>query len=366
MKGIAVRIKDIAEKAGVSTGTVDRVLHKRGKVAPDVERRVLQVLNDMNYEPNLIARALGSNKSYNIAALVPDPAYDAYWQAPKDGVESAEAALKQYGIRVEQFLFNPYDVSCFIEKAKKVTQSNPDGILLSPIFYRETMPFFSQWQEQNIPFVLFNTDIPEADALSYVGQDSYQSGLLAGKLIHYGQPFPCPILVAHIDEELSNAAHLLKKEQGFRDYFRQSNLDKDYKIIAISLDRSDAAGFDQKLAQVFNNDPGIQSIYVTTSKAYDIAGWLMQKGMTNLKLVGYDLLPQNLHFLDTGQISFLINQNPRGQGYWGIHQLADHLVFKKEVRVLKYLPLDVVTKENAAYYAQPEIMQINSTSKSVN
>jgi len=80
MKSISVRIKDIAEKAGVSTGTVDRVLHKRGKVAPDVERRVLQALKEMNYEPNLIARALGSNKSYRIAALLPDPAYDSYWQ----------------------------------------------------------------------------------------------------------------------------------------------------------------------------------------------------------------------------------------------------------------------------------------------
>lgn len=354
MKSIAVRIKDIAEKAGVSTGTVDRVLHKRGKVAPDVERRVLQVLNDMNYEPNLIARALGSNRSYKIAALTPDPAYDTYWQEPKDGVESAGAALKQYGLQVEQYLFNPYDISCFIEKAKQVTQNSPDGILVSPIFYRETMPFFSQWQEQNIPFVLFNTHIAEADALCYVGQDSYQSGLLAGKLIHYGQPRPCPVLVAHIDEEISNAAHLLKKEQGLRDYFRQNGLDREYKIVVMSLDRSDPPGFDQKLGQVFDSDPAIRSIYITTSKAYDIAAWLVQKGMKNLKLVGYDLLPQNLHFLETGQISFLINQNPKGQGYWGIHQLADHLVFKKEVAALKYLPLDVVTKENAAYYIAPE------------
>jgi len=355
MKSIAVRIKDIAEKAGVSTGTVDRVLHKRGKVAPDVERRVLQVLNDMNYEPNLIARALGSNKSYRIAALIPDPAYDNYWQAPMDGVESAEAALRQYGLKVEQYLFNPYDVNCFIEKAKQVTQTCPDGILISPIFYREVMPFFSQWQEQNIPFVLFNTHIAEADALSYVGQDSYQSGLLAGKLIHYGQPQPCPVLVAHIDEEISNAAHLLKKEQGLRDYFRQNGLDREYKIVVVSLDRSDPVGFGQKLEQVFKNDPGIQSIYITTSKAYDIAAWLAQKGLKNLKLVGYDLLPQNLRFLDTGQISFLINQNPKGQGYWGIHQLAGHLVFKKEVAALKYLPLDVVTKENSYYYTGSEI-----------
>jgi LacI family transcriptional regulator len=355
MKNISVRIKDIAEKAGVSTGTVDRVLHKRGKVAPDVERRVLQVLNDMNYEPNLIARALGSNKSYRIAALIPDPAYDSYWQAPKNGVETAEAALRQYGVQMKQYLFNPYDVNSYIEKAAMITQSGTDGIFLSPIFYRETLPFFSHWQDQNIPFVLFNTQIADAGALSYVGQDSYQSGMLAGKLIHYGQPQPCSILVAHIDEEISNAAHLIKKEQGLRDYFSQNGIGGQYRITVVSLDRSDPGAFSQKLDEVISSDNAVQSIYITTSKAYDIAAWLEQKNIKNIKLVGYDLLPKNLHYLNSGQISFLINQNPEGQGYWGIHQLVNHMVFKREVPELKYLPLDVVTKENAAYYTYPEV-----------
>jgi len=359
MKSVSVRIKDIAEKAGVSTGTVDRVLHKRGKVAADVEHRVLQVLKEMNYEPNLIARALGSNKTYAIAALIPDPVFDSYWQAPKDGVEAAEAVLKQYGLRVQQYLFNPYDVNCYIEKAKQITESGADGIFLSPIFYRETMPFFRQWQNQNIPYVLFNTHIPEADALCYVGQDSYQSGLLAGKLIHYGQPDPCTILVAHIDEEIGNAAHLLKKEQGLRDYFAKNDPAGRYKIIAVSLNRTDPESFNNKLNEAISENPGLQSIYITTSKAYDIAAWLEQKEIQNIKLVGYDLLPKNLHYLESGQISFLINQNPKGQGYWGIHQLANNLVFKKAVPGLKYLPIDVITGENAAYYTQPELIHDN-------
>lgn len=359
MKSISVRIKDVAEKAGVSTGTVDRVLHNRGKVAADVERRVLQVLKEMNYEPNLIARALGSNKTYRVAALLPDPAYDDYWKAPKEGVEAAEAALKQYGLHVEQYLFNPYDVNCYIEKAKQITLSGADGIFLSPIFYRETMPFFSQWQEQNIPYVLFNTHIAEAEALSYVGQDSYQSGLLAGKLIHFGQPQPSAVLVAHIDEEISNAAHLSKKEQGLRDYFKQNDPEARYNIVVISLNRCDQEQFSKGLDEVLNSNPDIRSIYITTSKAYDIAAHLEQKSLSHIKLVGYDLLPKNLHYLNTGQISFLINQNPKGQGYWGIHQLANHLVFKKEVAELKYLPLDIVTKENASYYTRSEVIYDN-------
>lgn len=353
MKSISVRIKDIAEKAGVSTGTVDRVLHKRGKVAPDVERRVLQTLKEMNYEPNLIARALGSNKTYHIAALIPDPKFDTYWLAPKQGVEAAERNLKQYGLSVKQFLFNPYDVNHFITQAKEVTRAGCDGILLSPIFYRETLPFFSQWEEQNIPFVLFNTHIPEADALSYVGQDSYQSGLLAAKLIQYGQDATCTVLVAHIDEEPGNAAHLLKKEQGLRDYFRAHELDALYQIVVVNLDRANKTDFSLKMEQAFKQYPGIKSVYVTTSKAYDIVSWLEEQRIKDIKIIGYDLIPKNLHFLQTGQISFLINQNPKGQGYWGINQLADHLVFKKEVSELKYLPLDIVTKENASYYIEP-------------
>src|SRR6187402_1631839 len=62
-----VRIKDIAFKAKVSTGTVDRVLHSRGRVSEEVKERVLKILKELNYEPNLMARMLGSKKQYVFA-----------------------------------------------------------------------------------------------------------------------------------------------------------------------------------------------------------------------------------------------------------------------------------------------------------
>ncbi|WP_414654827.1 LacI family DNA-binding transcriptional regulator, partial [Flavobacterium sp. UBA4854] len=48
-------IKDIAQMAGVSKGTVDRVLHNRGKVSPAALEKINEVLNVIDYEPNLIA-----------------------------------------------------------------------------------------------------------------------------------------------------------------------------------------------------------------------------------------------------------------------------------------------------------------------
>lgn len=52
------RIKDIAELSGVSTGTVDRILHERGKVSEDARKKVEKVLKEIDYQPNLIARSL--------------------------------------------------------------------------------------------------------------------------------------------------------------------------------------------------------------------------------------------------------------------------------------------------------------------
>jgi len=345
-----IRIKDIAMKAKVSAGTVDRVLHDRGNVSEKVKEKILKIIEEMNYEPNFMARALGNKKDYHFAALIPDPAFDNYWLDPKTGIEKAAKESRQYGVKVSPFMFNPYDVNSFNKKAEEVTRSNPDGILVSPIFYREVLPFFEAWKKQEIPFVLFNTQIAEFDPLSYIGQDSYQSGLVAGKLIHYGQSNPATILVAHIDEESGNAAHLLKKEQGLRSYFTQNNLSHHYEVIKAEFNRSNYALFVEQLDTIFEGNPQIQFCYVTTSKAHEIAKYFEQKFITHIKIIGYDLIPQNLHYLNKGAISFLINQNPLGQGYWGINQLVDHLVFKKEIAAIKFLPLDIVTKENLNYY----------------
>lgn len=231
MKKQIVRIKDIAERAGTSKGTVDRVLHNRGRVADDVRERILGIIKEMNYEPNLIARSLKSQKSYSLAALIPDPATDPYWASPKHGLEKAEKELRQYGVSVTQFIFDPYDVGSFISKAGEVTADRPDGILVAPIFYKEALPFFDEWKQREIPFVLFNTQIENVSPLCYIGQDSYRSGFLAAKILNYGLPFPCTILIAHINEDIPNSAHLISKEEGFKGYFEMEKGARGYHII---------------------------------------------------------------------------------------------------------------------------------------
>lgn len=190
--------------------------------------------------------------------------------------------------------------------------------------------------------------------MSYIGQDSLQSGYLAGKLIHIGLPAPCSVLIAHIDEEISNAAHLITKEQGFRNYFSENKLQEKYNIVRTELNRCTKKAFYNQLDEIISSTPDLAGVFVTTSKAHDIADYLETRKINHIKIIGYDLVAENLPYLNNGAISFLINQNPKGQGYWGINHLADYLVFKKKVPALKYLPLDIVTKENLNYYIGEE------------
>jgi LacI family transcriptional regulator len=349
----SIRIKDIARKANVSIGTVDRVLHNRGRVSEEVRQKVLQIIEELDYQPNMIARTLGANRTYRIVALLPDGEIDPYWQESQNGIEKAAKELQLYGVQISQYIFNQHDVHLFIEKATSIIELNPDGILVAPVFYRESLPFFEQWHALNIPFVLFNTHIQESNPLSYIGQDAYQSGFLAGKLLHYGQPGACTFLVAHIAEDIANSAHLLGKERGFREYFSLNpELAGSYKVISADLKEPGTIAFFHQLDRLLDHYPDLKGIFVTTSKAYEIATYLQHMPERHIRLVGYDLLEKNITFLDEGLIDFIINQNPQGQGYWGIQYLADHLVFKKKVALRKNLPLDIITKENLAYYLE--------------
>jgi len=67
-----VKIKNVADAAGVSTATVSRVLANKPHVRPEVKQRVMEVVRKLNYQPNRVAQSLRSNTSKIIALIVAD------------------------------------------------------------------------------------------------------------------------------------------------------------------------------------------------------------------------------------------------------------------------------------------------------
>ena len=118
--GKTYRIKDIAEMSGVSTGTVDRILHNRGKVSEEAQKKVEKVLKEIDYHPNLIARSLALKKNYHFITLIPSFAKGEYWDKLCEGIDKAEQELFSYNVEVERMCFNQYDKSSFDELIPRI------------------------------------------------------------------------------------------------------------------------------------------------------------------------------------------------------------------------------------------------------
>ncbi len=348
-----IRIKDIAAQTGVSIGTVDRVLHNRGNVAPEVRERILRAMEEMGYEPNLMAQSLASKRrSLRIAAILPGYQGDPYWEQPKEGAERAAAAVRHYDVSVEFHFFPLSDPAAYLGIVKNVLETRPDAVLFTPLFRQESEYLIAETTRLGIPKVMINTLIEGTDALCYVGQDSYQSGVLAGRLLNFGLNDGDHAMVLNLDYAVSNARHLLDKERGFKDFFKGVEHKAIHIHSSVCENFDDPAALRLWAAGQFEKYPRLNGFFVTNSRAYKLVRALDPDRQQRVKIVGFDLIEPNLALLNENKIQFLINQNARQQGYLGILSIVNRVILKKETESVRYLPLDVVVKENAEYYLQ--------------
>ncbi|RXM43245.1 LacI family DNA-binding transcriptional regulator [Flavobacterium sp. YO12] len=339
-------IKDIAKMAGVSKGTVDRVLHNRGKVSPTALDKINEVLNVINYEPNLIARNLKNNKIYRICVLLPDPEIDPYWLPCVNGIQDAKTEFKAYSVIIETHYFNPESTKSFLSTNEKIINQSPDAVLIAPLFHKETLEIIKQYDELNIMVNTFNNQVESSSIKSFVGQDLYKSGRVAASLMNLILP-KGQIAIIHIDESLKNAVHMQKKEQGFRNYFEEKNL-SDFNLTTLKLKHSN---IETKFTAFLEENPNLSGIFITTSKAYQIASLLTSAKDKKIAIIGYDLIEKNVNFLNQGLVHFLIHQNQKRQAYLGVSTLVEHFLFRKDIPETILLPIDIINVENASFYA---------------
>lgn len=343
------RIKDIALKANVSIGTVDRVIHNRGEVSTATREKILQIIEEMEYQPNILASTLASKKTFSFALLFPEPiSTESYWNKPLIGVKEAFQEIQQYGISINTHLFKQTDSQIFKKEATLVLQNNPDGVVLAPFFSRESKEFIAELKKREIPYVFIDSNIKDSEKLSYIGQNSFQSGTLAAKLLDYSIPDSASILILHFAKELDNMNHLVQREKGFYEYF--SNTSGYKNLITLEIADPNDVNCQNQIIEQLQTNADIKGIFVTNSQVYYIGRILEQLKIKGIRVIGHDLIRENIDFLNKGIVDFLICQRPEEQGYRAILTLFEHLVLKKEVKTENYTSIDIITKENLDYY----------------
>ena len=345
-----IRIKDIARLADVSVGTVDRVIHGRSGVSEASRKRVEEILKQLDYQPNMYASALASNKKYTFACLLPKHLEGEYWTDVEKGINKALSTYSDFNTTVKTTYYDPYDYHSFVDASNDIVAQHPDGVMVAPTILKYTQIFIEQLTELDIPYIYIDSNIKEIPPLAFFGQNSRQSGYFAARMLMLLARDEKEIVIFRkIHEGIVGSNQQENREKGFRQYMKEYHPSCNILELDLHAERNDEDAL--MLDAFFQQHPTVRNGITFNSKVYIVGEYLLNRNKSDFNLIGYDLLERNVACLKQGSVYFLIAQQPELQGYNGIKALCDHHIFKKEVNCIYYMPIDLLTVETIDYYS---------------
>lgn len=345
-----ITIKDIAKRAGVSIGTVDRVLHNRPNVSEAALSKVKEVLAELDYQPNVYASALAAKRTCSIYMIMPKHESEAYWEEVEEGANRCVEVHRDFAINVCSIYYKRFNEDTFKEACHECMSQKPDGIIIVPPTLDLTRTFTDQLHELNIPFILLDSYMPDLRPLAFYGQDSFASGYFAARMMSLIAAGNTEIMLMKqtIDGQVASKQQD-NREVGFRHYMK----DHFPHVMITEVDLSltmDRDSYNDILEEFFTTHPNVHHCITFNSKAHIVGEFLYNTNRRNIQIMGYDMVEKNAECLRKGTISFLIAQHGYMQGYNCIDALFRAIVLKTPVNPVNYMPIELLTRENVDFY----------------
>lgn len=348
-----MRITDIAKLAGVSPGTVDRVIHGRGHVCDEKREKIEAIIKQQKYKPNLVARTLALKKDLRIVAFIPRFEQGEYWDYIHLGIEKARKEMASYRVSVDYIYYNQYDKESFQNEAVKLYVSPPAALIFAPVFIEESVQFAKKMEELKVPFVFIDSNLEGLNGITYYGQHSYKSGYQVAKLLFDGLPEKSTVLLTHsLRQGTQGSNQAINREKGFIDYVEQQGLKDKYNLVRLTLHADNKENSLRNIHEVANKHKNISAAVIFSSRVHRLLHYLNGTNLKGLKVIGYDELPNNIAALKNNEAAYLIAQRPEMQGYLCVRDICKELIFKQPVYRENYIPVDILTKENVDEYLQ--------------
>lgn len=345
-------IKDIAEKAGVSRGTVDRVIHDRGNVAEEKRRKVLQIVEDSGFRPNEFASLIATNKIHSIFCIIPQYFPGDVWEITAGGITDAGKRVESFGVHVEIVIYDQYSIESFREACDSVLAHSPSGVVIAPMFRAGTLRFVRQLSAKGIPYVYIDTKLDDDGYLEFFGLPMYESGYLGADILtqrcRAGINTVLNVRIKRDKDMLSDPTML--RRAGFMDYIKEYL--PQCTVRDVWINPNDEEDIASVLDREFETLPENQrNLIMFNSRVHLVASYLKKRGLTGCNVVGYDMLRSNLRALKDGTVSFIIAQHSDLQAANAVRTLAEYLAFRRPVaRKDHYSQMDILNKHNCDYY----------------
>lgn len=340
---MAVTIQQIAERAGVSRGTVDRALNHRGRISPEAEEQIFRIAEELGYVHK--RRKNSGVKAEKIKiGVVTQLAKASFMQEVKKGIMQAKKELGERGVEVLIKESDSVDDSDQIEAIDELLEEGIDGLALMPVD-SEIIRAKLNWMidEKNIPVVTFNSDIVGTRRICFVGMDNRQSGQAAAGLLGMLTRGEGKILIitGHFTSLLNNL-----RVDGFIDELK--NTYPGIEIVGVQCSFNKASDVERIIETTLMNVSGINGILVISGGQAGIGKAFEKIGIEQRPyVVIYDQTQKNEEIMRQGIADFLIDQDGYVQGYRPPYILMNMLLKnEKPKKELQYTDINIKTKYN--------------------
>lgn len=308
-------LDQIAEAAGVSLSTVDRVMNRRGSVSPAKEAKVLEWASRLNVDRVLFR---GYMPVLRIAVLMQSPK-NPFYKGLRNAFAETGAAMSEMRINCFVHYLNLGNIRATVRQLHEIADSYDALIVVCP-----DDPDLSDALRQissKKTVVTLITDIQASGRLAYIGPDNRQMGRAAGELMgRFAATEGGDILIVL---GMQNMTGHEEREMGFRSVIRERF--PQCQIGATLESGEDQTRAGQVVRQALQENKNIRGIYNISAGNSNIAQTLLSMGLEQrVVLITHELTPERRRMLREGIIDAVIDQNPREEARRALEVLARH------------------------------------------
>ncbi len=335
-----VTIKEIAQIAGVSRGTVDRVLNHRGSVHPETARRVEEVASSLGYRPSKAGIALAAIKRKFKIGVIVFGTENPFFRTVLEGVSEKANELAEYDCSV-LIRMTAYDAYAQIDAMEELRLQGIHGLVITPYADPMVAQKINELIALGIPVVTTNTDIEGTDRLAFVGSNYARDGRQAAGLMRL-------ITGAHAHIGILSGSHQVlchtDRIAGFREVL---SCCPDMSIIE-TFENHDDDFESYELTRFFlKNHPEADALFFAAGGVVGGCRAIQNMNRTkDLRVICFDAestVPQLLH---SGLISATISQQPKRQGRLPLQLLFDHLSGGQKPADTHYVDSTILIRES--------------------
>jgi len=320
-------INDVAKAAGVSIGTVDRVLHNRGRVSEKNKAEVLKAVAALDYRPSQIARALATSRSRIRIGITYPNVDNAFWSEIEAGIEQASQQLQPFGVELLVRYTNTYSIRDQLDAIDELIAAEVNGIIFTAVD-DNSADSIELHIPPEVPYVtVINSNFSSRRAF-HVGPDDFALGALAARLASlYCQP-QCDVIVIAPNVDVSGTQQRIA---GFVSKVKQEiksmNIIRVCSVPGATEDAICKNVYELTLESI-SKHPSLNAVYVTNGFFEWAAAAVKDSTRSNLKVIGHEYTKSLPAYIREGIVAATIYQHPARQWYVAIHALFELLTQK--------------------------------------